>query len=215
MSDSRVRILVIPALAGVCLVGGWGALLATGDKFSANVVWLAGVVLLGAPVVWRTLRHALRGHFATDIVATMAIVTSVMFAQPLAGLIVVLMQTGGEALERFAEGRASQAVRRLEEDSPRQAHRVAQGGLRDIAAGDIVPGDRLLIRPGEMIPCDGVVTSGASHVDTSRLTGEAIPISALAGTSLMSGWLNIEGSLEIRASATSQESQYAAVRWNN
>jgi heavy metal translocating P-type ATPase len=181
------------------------------DRLFANLIWLAGLVLLGTPVVWRTLRHAVRGHFATDIVASLAIITSVVVAQPLAGLIVVLMQTGGEALERYAEGRASDAVRRLEKDAPRQAHRLVQGTTEDVPASAIAPDDALLVRPGEMIPCDGVVVSGASHVDTSRLTGEAIPQRAVAGTTVMSGAINLEGALEIRATATAQASQYARI----
>jgi cation transport ATPase len=78
-------------------------------------------------VVWRTLRRFASGHFATDLVATLAVATSVILLQPLAGLVIVLMQTGGEALERYAEGRASAAVRALEEEAPRIAHRFAAG----------------------------------------------------------------------------------------
>ena len=109
----RTRIVAPPALAALFALGGALLLGAPEDRLKANLVWLTGLVVLGGPVVWRTLRDAVRGHFATDIVAAMAIMTSVVLAQPLAGLIVVLMQTGGEALERYAEGRASQAVRRL------------------------------------------------------------------------------------------------------
>jgi heavy metal translocating P-type ATPase len=215
MRVSRVihtlRILAAPLLAALFVVAGAVVLLATDVRLSANVIWLAGLVLTGAPVVGRTLRQATKGHFATDIVASMAIVTSILLAQPLAGLIVVLMQTGGEALERYAEGRASQAVRRLEEDSPRQAHRLAHGQVEDVAASVIEPGDELLVRPGEMIPCDGVVITGSSHVDASRLTGEAMPVAAAPGIRLMSGSLNLEGALEIRATASSRESQYAKI----
>ena len=207
----RTRIVAPPALAALFALGGALLLGAPEDRLKANLVWLTGLVVLGGPVVWRTLRDAVRGHFATDIVAAMAIMTSVVLAQPLAGLIVVLMQTGGEALERYAEGRASQAVRRLEEDAPRQAHRIIRGLTEDIAATAIVPGDLLLVRPGELVPCDGIVCSGASHVDTSRLTGEPLPERVLPGSKLMSGTLNIEGALELRVTATAGESQYARI----
>ena len=92
------------------------------------------------------------------------------------------MQTGGEALERFAEGRASAAVRALEESAPHEAHRLrADGTVEDIAADEVAVGDLLLVRPGEMVPCDAVVTIGSSHVDVSRLTGEPVPVSAGPG----------------------------------
>ena len=205
------RIAAVPLLAGAFTVAGGLVMLMSGERFFANLVWLAGIAVLGLPVVWRTVRHALGGHFATDIVASMAIVTSVVLAQPLAGMIVVLMQTGGEALERFAEGRASQAVRQLEADSPRQAHRLSGRQVSDVPVNDLVPGDVVLVRPGEMIPADGEVVAGSSHVDTSRLTGEAIPLLATGGTRLMSGSLNIEGALEMRATARASESQYARI----
>ncbi|MDE3216668.1 MAG: heavy metal translocating P-type ATPase, partial [Gemmatimonadota bacterium] len=117
----------------------------------------------------------------------LAIVGAVAFGQPLAGLVIVLMQTGGEALERYAEGRASRAIQELEAAAPRTAHRRDGATVTDISADDIAVGDLLLVRPGELVPCDGVVTEGMSLVDASRLTGEPVPVEAEAGTALMSG----------------------------
>jgi heavy metal translocating P-type ATPase len=131
--------------------------------------------------------------------------------QPYAGLIIVLMQSGGEALERFAAGRASAAVRALEEAAPRRAHRIAGATIEDIDVDEIRVGDALLVRPGELVPCDGSVMDGRSHVDNSRLTGEPIPVTAAVGTALMSGAANQEGSLTVRATALASESQYARI----
>jgi heavy metal translocating P-type ATPase len=184
----------------------------------ADLVWMIGLVITGAPVVWHTLRRIMSGHFATDLVATLAIVTAVVLLHPLAGLVIVLMQTGGEALERYAEGRASAAVRALEEEAPRIAHRFATGerpvvGGRtdDVGVAAVAVGDHLLVRPGEMVPCDAVVVGGSSHVDTSRITGEPIPVRAGIGTRLSSGSLNIDGPLIIHATATAGESQYERI----
>src|SRR5690606_17829265 len=144
----------------------------------AHIVWLVGLVLTGAPVVWQTVRGVFRGRFAADLVATLAIVTAVLLTEPLAGLIVLLMQTGREALERYAERRASNAVRALEEAAPRIAHRLAAGRVVDITVDEIAVGDVLLVRPGELLPCDGIVVDGRSHVDASALTGEPMPVRA-------------------------------------
>jgi heavy metal translocating P-type ATPase len=144
-------------------------------------------------------------------VATLAIVGAVLLAQPLVGLVIVLMQTGGEALERIAEGRASDAVRALEAAAPRTAHRVRGGVVEDVRAEDVIPGDLLLVRPGELVPCDAVVVDGTSHVDASMLTGEPVPVSAAPDTHLMSGSANLDGALTVRAVATAQESQYARI----
>lgn len=174
-------------------------------------VWLAGLLIAGIPVAFRTLRGMLRGEFAADVVAMLAIVGSLLLGQPLAGLVVVLMQTGGEALDAYAVARASSAVKALEADAPRTAHRVLDARVSDIDAAAIEPGDTLLVRPGELVPADGVVVHGSSHVDTSRLTGEPVPVRAGPGTRLLSGSVNQEGALTMRAERRSQESQYAKI----
>ena len=129
---------------------------------------MLGLVSGGAIIVAGTIRGALHGRWASDIVAAMAIVTSVVMDQPLAGLIVVVMQTGGEALERYAEGRASRAVQELEADRPKSAHVMRGGEVSDIRADEIVVGDTVIVRAGELIPCDGIVHEGTSELDTDR-----------------------------------------------
>ena len=207
---SLARSVALPAAA---LFGGLVGLMAwfTAGRETAELIWLAAVVIVGAPVLVRTGRSVLRGHFATDVVAALAIATAIALRQPLAGLVVVLMQTGGEALERYAEGRASAAVRALEDAAPRTAHRLHEHGETEIAVDAIVVGDRLLVRPGDVVPCDGEVEEGESELDTARLTGEPVPRSVAPGSPLMSGMLNGSGALVMRASAVAGESQYARI----
>ena len=211
-SPAAWRAWLLPGVAlSWLVVGGLAWMLAS--RALADRIWFVGLVVLGAPVVLATVRQALRGQFATDLVATLAIVTAVILAHPLAGLVVLLMQTGGEALDKFAEGRASAAVRALEEDAPRIAHRL-RGDLtraEDVPVDAVAVDDLLLVRPGEMVPCDGVVVEGFSHVDTSRLTGEPLPLEAENGVKLMSGSLNLESALTVRATALAGESQYARI----
>lgn len=201
-----------PVAAVLFAVAGSALLRMEGETDWAARVWMAGLVLTGTPVLVRTLRNVARGHLATDVVATLAIIGALALGHPLAGLIVVLMQTGGEALELLAEGRASRAVRELEADAPQIAHLAVAGVVvRDVAAGRVRPGDEILIRPGEMVPCDGVVSSGDSQLDESRLTGEPLPVHARPGTSLMSGTSNLNGALLARVTALASESQYARI----
>ncbi|HEU4647497.1 MAG TPA: heavy metal translocating P-type ATPase [Gemmatimonadales bacterium] len=168
-------------------------------------------MLTGAPIVWGTLRGLAARRFAADFVAMLAIVLAVALREPLPGLIIVLMQSGGEALERYAHGRASKAVQELEAAAPRIAHRVTPDGTEDVPAEAVAVGDLLLVRPGELVPCDSVVVSGRSHVDTAHLTGEPIPVRAEAGARLSSGSHNLEGPLTVRATALARESQYARI----
>ena len=200
----------IPATALLSILLGLG-LLVGGSSQLAHRTWMAGLFLSGIPVVRDTFRGMLRGEFAADVVATLAIITAAILATPLPGLIVVLMQTGGEALERYAEGRASEAVRALEEAAPRLARRVIGATDEEVSVGAVDAGDELIVRPGELVPCDGIVVSGRSHLDTAALTGEPIPWLAEAGTAVMSGMANLEGRLLIRVTAVAAESQYARI----
>src|SRR5690348_13190985 len=180
----------------------------------AQTVWLVGLIVTGAPIVWRTILEARHGQWATDIVAVLAIAGAVLLRQPLAGLVIVLMRSGGEALEQYAAGRASAALRELEAAAPRIAHRLtgsASSTIDDIPVGLIEIGDTLLVRPGELVPCDAVVRDGNSLVDVARLTGEPVPIAAAAGSSLMSGSINGDGVLTVTATARAEDSQYAKI----
>ena len=207
------RAWLLPGIALLWLAAGVVPWLLVSHRVGERI-WFAGLIVLGMPLVWTTVRQALHGHFATDLVATLAVVAAVVLLEPLAGLVIVLMQTGGEALDRYAEGRASAAVRALEEDAPRTAHRVQHVGatdVEDLPVDAVRVGDLLLVRPGEMVPCDGEVMGGSSHVDIARITGEPLPIRADRGVKLMSGTLNLDSALVVRATAVAGESQYARI----
>ncbi|MEP6491734.1 MAG: heavy metal translocating P-type ATPase [bacterium] len=186
------------------------ARIAVGDAIARDL-WMVGVIVMGAPLVLQTVRGAIHGRFAADVVASMSIIGAIMAGQPLVGLVIVFMQTGGEALERFAERRASAAVRTLEAAAPRIANVVRGLIIDEVPATSVLAGEVLLIRPGDLIPCDGVVIDGESELDTSSLTGEGIPVCATVGTSVMSGTLNGLGSFRMRATAPADRSQYARI----
>lgn len=205
------RKVLRPIAAGVVLLAGAIAGLLPNPPLGRHLIWTAGLYLLGIPLLLRTVMGILRRRFAADLVAGLAILTAMILNQPLAGLVIVLMQTGGEGLEYFAERRASAAVRALEAEAPRIAHRRVAEKLEEVPVDAIAPGDILLVRPGEMVPCDGVVRVGQSHVDVSRLTGEPLPVSARPGTLLQSGAINKDGALDIESTAAASASLYARI----
>lgn len=201
-----------PTIAITVILLGVTARLVTGSGELARLIWLMGLIGTGAPVVWRTARAAWRGNFNSDVVASLSIITAAAINQPLAGMVIVLMQTGGEALERFAERKASTALRELERSAPQIAHLVSEiRGVVDVPARSLQVNDQFLLRPGDLVPCDGVVVSGDSEIDTSQLTGEALPMSAHSGTKVLSGMLNLHGVLTVRATAEAAHSQYARI----
>ena len=201
---------VVPGLATAFVLGGLMVWVLKSPVW-AHHIWMAGVVSGGAIIVTGTIRGALRGQWASDVVATLAIVTSVVMNEPLAGLIVVVMQTGGEALERYAEGRASRAVQQLEADRPTSAHVLRAGEIQDIRADEIVVGDSVIVRAGERVPCDGIVEEGRSELDTSMLTGESLPQSIEPGVPVSSGSINGDRLFTMRATAIAQASQYERI----
>jgi cation transport ATPase len=102
---------------------------------------MAGLLLTSAPILWNTARGITRGRFAADLVAALAIIASILLGQPVVGLVIVLMQSGGEALERFAEGRATDALRALEDAAPRIVHRMEGETALDVDVDLVRRGD--------------------------------------------------------------------------
>ena len=195
------------ALGGIAV----GGALWFGRPEAANRVWLLMLVATGSVVIVRTARRAWHGQWASDLIAALAIVGAAAMDQPLAGLIVVVMQTGGEALERYAEGRASDALRALEADRPQRAHVRREGHVIDVAARDVRVGDEVIVRPGELVPCDGIVSEGEASLDTSRLTGEPLPVHIEPGSTVMSGSITGDRGFAMRATAEADASQYARI----
>jgi heavy metal translocating P-type ATPase len=185
--------------------------LVSGLALRSDRVFLVTLVAGGVPLVVQTLRGMLRGRFAADIVAMLAIITAFILGQYFAGAVVVLMQSGGEALEHYAMRRASHSLEALLARAPRLAHRMARGSIEDVPVDAVVPGDLLVIKPGDLIPVDAEVIAGSSTVDQSALTGEPLPVRAVIGTQLMSGSVNLEGALQTRALRPSAESQYQQI----
>ena len=198
-------------LATALLLAAGGVLYLGRQQQAAYYVLYAGLIATGSPLIIRTLRQALRGNFATDAVATLAIGTAIVLGQPFPGLIIVLMQSGGELLEQRAQRKATRALEELERRAPRTAHRRVGGAILDVPVEDLAVGDEVLVRAGEVIAADALVKEGRSHVDTAAITGEPMPITALPGTRLFSGSLNGEAPLIVEVLAVAAESQYARI----
>ncbi len=213
---SRLRALVkaypIPFGAIIGLVAGGLVSLAAGRPDIGSLVWYATLVIGGTPVVYHTLRGILKGKFAADIVAMLAIVTAVLTGEAFAGVIIVLMQTGGEALDDYGFRRASSSLEALIARAPKKANRKGRGGgIEQVEVREVAVGDTLIVRAGDLIPVDGSVTRGPAEVDESALTGEPLPRTKAEGDPLMSGALNVGQVFEMTATRVSTESQYSRI----
>ena len=202
--------LLLPAVVLLVLIVAAAMWLAGMGEAVHDVAYLA-LLVTSIPLLLQTVREALRGNFATDAVAALAIITAIVLDHPIPGLVIVLMQSGGEALEEMAQRRASRALEELESSAPRVAHRESDGDLIDVPVADIRVDDILLVRSGELVPADGVVVSGRAHVDTSRITGEPVPVTAIDGVAMMSGCVVVDGAIRMRVAKVAAESQYERI----
>ncbi|MGE0450630.1 MAG: heavy metal translocating P-type ATPase [Vicinamibacterales bacterium] len=171
------------------------------------------VVLVGGgvPLVFSLALKLLRRQFGADALAGIAIVSAVLLGEYLAGALVVLMLSGGEALETFALGRASSVLHELARRMPLVAHRRDDNRLAEIPLSDVRVGDVLVVYPHEICPVDGVVTSGHGYMDESYLTGEPFMMPKTPGSTVFSGAINGESMLTLRASRLAIDSRYARI----
>ena len=199
----------VTATLAVGLVAIVLALVGAGDA----VAWLCSLYALGV-AAWQAVgmvRSMLRGRWGLDVLAITAIVATVVVGEYVAALIVVLMLLGGEALEDYAGRRATRELDALLDRAPRRAHRVGADGIADVPAEEVAVGDMLLVRPSELVPVDAELVSGATDVDESSLTGESVPVAKAVGDVLLSGSVNGEEAVEVRAVAAAQDSQYQQI----
>ncbi|QEG02876.1 Zinc-transporting ATPase [Stieleria maiorica] len=177
----------------------------------ANVPLLAVLTFGGIPLVWDLLKKLLRGEFGSDLLAGISIVTSVLLEEYLAGSLVVLMLSGGEALEAYAVRSASSVLRALSQRMPSVAHRKQESAIEDIDLNDLAIGDIVAVFPHEICPIDGTVIEGHGVMDESYLTGEPYMMSKTPGSSVLSGAINGESALIIRADKLAVDSRYAKI----
>ena len=177
----------------------------------AGLAWAAGVLPVLATLLAEILRSLARGEVGLDIVAALSMSAALVFGETLAAAVVAVMYSGGTFLESFAEGRARREMRDLLSRVPRTATRHRDGGLEDVALDDIRPGDRLLIRQGDVVPVDGQVASATAFLDTSALTGESMPVRLEDGAEAMSGSTNAGDAFNLIATHEARDSTYAGI----
>ena len=178
---------------------------------ACNLPLLAVLVVGGGTLVARLVVGLFQGEFGSDLLAGISIVSSLLLGQYMAGTLVVLMLSGGSALEDYAMRRASSVLDALARRNPSLAHRREGLGMVDIAAEQVKPGDELVVLPHELCPVDGVVIEGRSSMDESYLTGEPYRMSKTPGVEVISGAINGEGAIIIRALRAARDSRYSKI----
>jgi len=201
------------ALLPLCAAGlalGLGLAWAGRDDL-ATIAWVIPSAIVGVRLAWSILRDLLAREAGVDVIAVLAIGGALAMEEFVAAAIIALMLATGEALERYAAGRAHRELTALLGRAPRDVHRHEDGELVTRPIDAVVVGDRLLVMPGEVVPVDGLVDGAAAVLDESALTGEARPITRDEGDQVNSGTLNAGGPFDLRAIATAEQSTYAGI----
>ncbi|MBN8530476.1 MAG: heavy metal translocating P-type ATPase [Alphaproteobacteria bacterium] len=177
----------------------------------ADVPLLILSALGGIPLIIQIIVKLLRGDLGADLLAAFALVTAAWLGQYVAAVLIIIMLAGGQALEAYAMRKASSVLRALAERMPSKAHRRKGEGIEEVTLQDISIGDEMVIFPHETAPVDGTVLEGHGSMDESYLTGEPYHVSKTPGAAVLSGAINGEAALVIRAEKRAQDSRYAQI----
>jgi len=201
---------LIPLLVfGSGIAGGlcWLA----GQHVAADYAWALAIVLALVPLGISVAQDLLRKETGVDLIALLAMGGALLLGQYLAGAVIGLMLSGGQALERYASRRARRELSGLVARAPHVVHRYEDGELTSPDIADVREGDRLVVKPGEVVPVDGVITSEAAVLDESALTGESKPADRLRGDKVRSGVINVDAPFDMRALTTAEASTYSGI----
>ena len=177
----------------------------------ADIPLLIVIIGAGLPMIYDILRKTMVGDFGVDLLAAISIITSLILGEYIAGVLIVLMLSGGNALEEYATAKASGALKILANRAPLKAHVRRSGDVISVLVGDINIGDEVVVFPHEIVPVDGEVIEGHGVMDESFLTGEPYQVSKASGSLVISGAQNSQTMMVIRATRKNQDSRYAQI----
>lgn len=201
--------IAILAIAGIFL--HLAARIFSVPRVNSGLPLIAVLIVGGLPLVVPLLRKAFRGEFGSDHLAGISIVTSAILGEYLVGVIVILMLSGGSALEDYASGKASSVLDALARRMPPIAHRKSGTEVIDVKLSDVRVGDTLVIFPHEICPADGIVVEGRGKMNEAYLTGEPFEIEKTVGAGVLSGAVNGDAALSICAEKLPVDSRYAKI----
>ncbi len=172
---------------------------------------LCALALGGLPILIDLIGKLLKREFGSDLLGGISIITSILLGEYLAGSIIVLMLSGGEALESYALRSASSVLAALAKRMPSVAHRKRESEITDVGLNEVLVGDTLVVYPHDICPVDGIVLEGHGVMDESYLTGEPFQITKTTGSTVISGAINGESALTIRTTKCAADSRYAKI----
>ena len=181
------------------------------DSLAASTPLFLLIAIGGAPLVLQIIRKAFKGDLGADLLALIGLITAIFLGEYLACALIILMLSSGQALEVYAARRASFVLEALAKRMPAIAHCKVGKRTSEIAISEIKIGDLIEIYPHETCPVDGEVVAGYGEMDESYLTGEPYQLSKAPGSLVLSGAINGNSALTVRADKLSQDSRYSSI----
>jgi heavy metal translocating P-type ATPase len=183
----------------------------SGYNQASNIILGVSVIIAVIPLLWDMLSTIRNGQYGIDILAATAMITSVVLGQYWAGIVIAIMLTGGEALEDYAENKAKFELKSLLDHKPEIAHLIKNKTIVDVRVSSVKVSETLSILPGEVVPVDCLILTGNTSIDESNITGEFMPKDKKPGDNLLSGSVNIEGSITVKVVHLAKDSQYEQI----
>ena len=168
-------------------------------------IWISVLLLMEIFEDWKS------GRYGVDILAVIAIVSTILINNYWAEWMILVMSTGGETLEDYATGQASKELRSLLNNTPRIANKLVNGQITEVKVNELHIGDIVLIKPGQQVPVDGEIIKGTSSFDQSSLTGESVPVTKKPGDNLMSGSVNGDVAVQMKVTKEAKDSEYQSI----
>jgi heavy metal translocating P-type ATPase len=198
-------------LLAVAGIGGGAAAWLAGAHRTADLAWAATAAAGFVPLAVSVVAGLLRRETRADIIALLAIAGSLLLGEYLAGAVIAVMLASGSALEDYARDRSQRDLSALLQRAPRVVHRYEGDSITLPSLDAVRPGDLLLVKPGEVVPVDGIIAGIGAVLDESALTGEPGPVERESGDQVRSGVVNAGGPFDLRATTTAAESTYAGI----
>ncbi|WP_270247997.1 heavy metal translocating P-type ATPase [Lactobacillus johnsonii] len=193
---------ILDFLCGAPKIGGW--------PISGILIDIFGIFM--AITMLREMIETLEsGRWGVDILAIIAVVSTMIVGDYWAAWMILIMLTGGESLEDYATSQADKELRSLLKNSPRIADKLVNGKIEEVKVDELKIGDIVLIKPGSQVPVDGKIIKGNSSFDQSSLTGESVPVDKKVGDDLMSGSINGDAAVEMKVTKVAKDSEYQSI----
>lgn len=202
--SNKQKLGLILAIAAVALVLQYGL----HHPLLAQVLVTVVGALIALTMFIGMVKTLKSGKYGVDLLAILAVVATLAVSEYWAAMVILVMLTGGDALEDYAAKKANTELKALLDNSPRLAHVLTASGSKDVAVDDVQVGDHVVVKPGELVPVDGIISEGHSEFDESSLTGEARPVAKNVGSEVMSGSLNGDEAVTVKVTKLAKDSQY-------